>query len=53
MDRMKMVQEMVTLVDAALAAERARCTALIWEHRGKCVSDESARALMEEMERTP
>lgn len=33
----------------AMVEERARCQAAIWEHRGKCASDEAAKALMEEM----
>jgi hypothetical protein len=37
--------------DAALAAETARCAQIVWEYRGMCVSDESARALMEEVRR--
>jgi hypothetical protein len=38
-------------IDAAIAAETARCAEIVWEYRGKCVSDESARALMEEVRR--
>jgi hypothetical protein len=36
---------------AALAAETSRCAQIIWEYRGMCVSDESARALMDEVRR--
>jgi hypothetical protein len=38
-------------IDAALASETARCAQIVWECRGKCVSDESARALMAEVRR--
>jgi hypothetical protein len=36
---------------AALAAETLRCAQIVWQYRGMCVSDESARALMVEVMR--
>jgi hypothetical protein len=44
-DRFRMVW------DAAIAAETLRCAQIVWEYRGMCVSDESARALMAEVMR--
>jgi len=44
---------LIARIDAALAAERERCAQVVWEHRGCCVNDESAHALMEEVRRTP
>jgi hypothetical protein len=37
--------------DAATSSERDRCAQIVWEYRGMCVSDESARALMAEVRR--
>ena len=40
-------------IDAALAAERERCAQVVWECRGHCVTDDAARDLMEQVQRTP
>ena len=40
-------------VNAALAAERERCAQVVWECRGHCVTDDAARDLMEQVQRTP
>jgi hypothetical protein len=37
--------------DVSTVSERSRCAQIVWEYRGMCVSDESARALMEEVRR--
>ena len=38
--------ELTYMINTAFAAEREAIAALVWEHRGTCVSDESALALM-------
>jgi hypothetical protein len=42
---------LIDAIDAALAAETARCAQIVWENRGKCMNDELARALMAEVRR--
>jgi hypothetical protein len=51
MDGGRWLDVLANAIDTALALERSRCAELVWEHRGKCVSDASAKALMEEVRR--